>query len=173
MLIFDIKTNIRNISNLKYFNVFEYCTLNILLVQWSSGHEYQFFLWINCFCTLMPYPCSGYGLISKLADYIQKRRGEPGLFSFEHNLLPKLIQIFFTSTWTWHKPRLSTQLNIYVQIYIKLGIKVQFNWVERLGFSKYLLSSASQFNTYVTEKKSTGKPIFISDQSEQQTRPGH
>ena len=31
-------------------------------------------------------------LISNLAtDYIQKRRGEPGLFSFEHNLSPNLI----------------------------------------------------------------------------------
>ena len=31
-------------------------------------------------------------LISNLAtDYIQKRRGEPGLFSFEYNLSPKLI----------------------------------------------------------------------------------
>ena len=26
-----------------------------------------------------------------VTDYIQKRRGEPGLFSFEYNLLPKLI----------------------------------------------------------------------------------
>ena len=24
-------------------------------------------------------------------DYIQKRRGEPGLFSFEYNLLPKIL----------------------------------------------------------------------------------
>ena len=31
-------------------------------------------------------------LISNLAtDYIQKRKGEPGLFSFEYNLSPKLI----------------------------------------------------------------------------------
>ena len=31
-------------------------------------------------------------LISNLAtDYIQKRRGEPGLFSFEYNLSPNLI----------------------------------------------------------------------------------
>ena len=29
-----------------------------------------------------------------VTDYIQKRRGEPGLFSFEHNLLPKLISNF-------------------------------------------------------------------------------
>ena len=32
----------------------------------------------------MPYPCN-----NLLTDYIQKRRGEPGLFSFEYNLLPK------------------------------------------------------------------------------------
>ena len=31
-------------------------------------------------------------LISNLAtDYVQKRRGEPGLFSFGYNLSPKLI----------------------------------------------------------------------------------
>ena len=30
-----------------------------------------------------------------VADYIQKRRGEPGLFSFEYNLLPKLISNFY------------------------------------------------------------------------------
>jgi hypothetical protein len=30
-------------------------------------------------------------------DYIQKRRGEPGLFSFEYSLLPKLI-LYFTTT---------------------------------------------------------------------------
>ena len=43
-------------------------------------------------CTLMPYPCSHFTLISNLVtDYIQKRRGEPCLFSFEYNLLPKLI----------------------------------------------------------------------------------
>ena len=34
-------------------------------------------------------------LISNLvSDYIQKRKGEPGLFSFEYNLLPKLISNF-------------------------------------------------------------------------------
>ena len=34
-------------------------------------------------------------LISNLAtDYMQKRRGEPGLFSFEYNLLPNLISNF-------------------------------------------------------------------------------
>ena len=39
---------------------------------------------------LMPYPCSGSNFISNLVtNYIQKRRGEPGLF--EYNLLPKLI----------------------------------------------------------------------------------
>ena len=36
-------------------------------------------------------------LISILVtDCIQKRRGEPGLFSFEYNLLPNQI---FTTTW--------------------------------------------------------------------------
>jgi hypothetical protein len=29
-----------------------------------------------------------------ITDYIQKRRGEPGLFSFENNVLPKLISNF-------------------------------------------------------------------------------
>ena len=35
-------------------------------------------------------------LISNLVtDYFQKRRGEPGLFSFKYNLLPKLISNFY------------------------------------------------------------------------------
>jgi hypothetical protein len=35
-------------------------------------------------------------LISNLVtDYIQKKREEPGLFSFEYNLLPKLISNFY------------------------------------------------------------------------------
>ena len=35
-------------------------------------------------------------MISNLVtDYIQKRRGEPGLFSFEYDLLPKLISNFY------------------------------------------------------------------------------
>ena len=33
-------------------------------------------------------------------DYIQKRRGEPGLFSFEYNLLPKLI----SNCYALHEP---------------------------------------------------------------------
>ena len=41
---------------------------------------------------LMPGPCSGNNLISILVtDYIQKRRGQALLFSFEYNLLPNLI----------------------------------------------------------------------------------
>ena len=45
---------------------------------------------------IMPYPCSGQNLISNLVtDYIQKRRGEPGLFSFEYNLLQKMISNFY------------------------------------------------------------------------------
>ena len=51
---------------------------------------------IFCIGILMPGPCSGWNLISNLvADYIQKRRRDPGLFSFEHNLLPKLISNFY------------------------------------------------------------------------------
>ena len=46
------------------------------------------------FC-LMPGPCSGKKLISILVtDYIQKRRGQARLFSFEYNLLPNLISNF-------------------------------------------------------------------------------
>jgi hypothetical protein len=37
----------------------------------------------------MPGPCSGKNLISILiTDYIQERRGQALLFSFEYNLLP-------------------------------------------------------------------------------------
>ena len=43
----------------------------------------------------MPGPCSGKKLISILVtDYIQKRRGQALLFSFEYNLLPNLISNF-------------------------------------------------------------------------------
>ena len=43
----------------------------------------------------MPGPCSGKNLISILVtDYIQKRRGQALLFSFEYNLLPNLISDF-------------------------------------------------------------------------------
>ena len=46
--------------------------------------------------SIMPYPCSGKNLISNLVtDYIQKRRGEPCLFSSEYNLIPKLISNFY------------------------------------------------------------------------------
>ena len=41
---------------------------------------------------LCPIHVVTYTLISNLStDYIQKRRGEPGLFSFEYNLSPNLI----------------------------------------------------------------------------------
>ena len=44
---------------------------------------------------LMPGPCSVKNLISILVtDYIQKRRGQALLFSFEYDLLPKLISNF-------------------------------------------------------------------------------
>jgi hypothetical protein len=43
----------------------------------------------------MPGPCSGKNLITVLVtDYIQKRRGQALLFSFEYNLLPNLISNF-------------------------------------------------------------------------------
>ena len=43
----------------------------------------------------MPGPCSGKSLISILVtDYIQKRRGQAHLFSFEYNLLPNLLSNF-------------------------------------------------------------------------------
>ena len=38
---------------------------------------------------IMPDPCSGKNLLTSLVtDYIQKRRGEPGLFSFGYNSSP-------------------------------------------------------------------------------------
>ena len=41
---------------------------------------------------LCPIHVVTFTLISNLAtDYIQKRRGDPGLFSFEYNLSPNLI----------------------------------------------------------------------------------
>ena len=44
----------------------------------------------------MPGPCSGKNLISILVtDYIQKRRGEPGHFSFEYNMSHTKIYIKF------------------------------------------------------------------------------
>ena len=48
-------------------------------------------------------PCSGKSLISIFAtDYIQKRRSQALLFSFEYNLLPNLISIL-TTTWIRRK----------------------------------------------------------------------
>ena len=45
--------------------------------------------------TLMPGPCSGKNLISiLLTEYIQRRRGQALLLSFEYNLLPNLISNF-------------------------------------------------------------------------------
>ena len=80
---------------------------NIRLVTWSISLEFP--LWI-CVChglitelnsessfelinrDLCPIHVVTFTLISNLAtDYIQKRRGEPGLFSFEYNMSPKLI----------------------------------------------------------------------------------
>ena len=50
--------------------------------QWGAGNVYL----------LCPIHVVTFTLISNLAtDYIQKRRGEPGLFSFEYNLSRKLI----------------------------------------------------------------------------------
>ena len=44
----------------------------------------------------MPGPGSGKNLLTTLVtDYIQKRREEPGPFSFEYNLLPKLLTDFY------------------------------------------------------------------------------
>ena len=44
----------------------------------------------------MPGPCNGKNCIPILVtDYIQERRGEPGLLSFEYNMLPKLISNFY------------------------------------------------------------------------------
>ena len=57
----------------------------------------QFGWWISATILLQclhlcPIHVVTFTLISKLAtDYIQKRRGEPDLFSFEYNLLPNLI----------------------------------------------------------------------------------
>ena len=68
----------------------------ILLLQAEQSHKMATVFthtgpwWKNChFC---PIHIVTFTLISNLAtDYIQKRRGEPGLFSFEYNLSPKLI----------------------------------------------------------------------------------
>ena len=54
---------------------------------------------------LMPYLCSGSNFISNLVtNQIQKRRGEPGLFYFEYNLLPKLISNFYALHWPGISP---------------------------------------------------------------------
>ena len=62
----------------------------------------------------MPYPYSGLDLVSNLVtDYIQKRRGEPGVFFFEYILLPKLISIFLLL----HGPLLTVVLIFYKNEY--------------------------------------------------------
>ena len=56
--------------------------------KWSLSYQ-LLTPWFILFCTIHVVTFS---LISNLAtDYIQKRRGQPGLFSFEYNLSPKLI----------------------------------------------------------------------------------
>ena len=56
--------------------------LQVLLQQWGASNVYL----------LCPIHVVTFTLISNLAtDYIQKKRREPGLFSFENNLSPKLI----------------------------------------------------------------------------------
>ena len=43
----------------------------------------------------MPDPCRGLFLLTTLVtDSIQKRRGQPGLFTFRYKLLPKLLTDF-------------------------------------------------------------------------------
>ena len=67
---------------------------------------------------LYPYALSMYWLKFDIKFgnrlYIQKRRGEPGLFSFEYNLLPKLTSNFYAL----HVPGISLfltsfQINLY------------------------------------------------------------
>ena len=62
----------------------------------KSGHEKLKFkvYWLGqpIFLPFCPIHVVTFTLISNfVTDYIQKRKGEPGLFSFEYNLLPKLI----------------------------------------------------------------------------------
>ena len=55
-------------------------------------------------------------LISNLVtDYIQKRRGEPGLFSFEYNMLPKNDIKVKVTTWIGHLSLLKSKAS-YLQI---------------------------------------------------------
>ena len=52
------------------------CQKQLIFILIISTLEYSF--------QFLPYPCSGWNLISNLVtDYILKRRGEPGLSSFE------------------------------------------------------------------------------------------
>ena len=60
-----------------------WCHLAAKLKKWKPDLHFR------ALCPIHVVTCT---LISNLVtDYIQKRRGEPGLFSFEFNLLPKLI----------------------------------------------------------------------------------
>ena len=80
--------------------------------------------------TLMPGPCSGKNLISILVtDFIQKRRGQALLFSFEYNLLPNLITNFNHYMDRANDPRLCCSFCIQV-----VSSKVQY-------FQKILLMS--------------------------------
>ena len=57
----------------------------------------------------MPSHVVTFTLISNLVtDFIQKRRAEPGLFSFEYNPSPKLIKV---TTWIGHMTMIIVQKN--------------------------------------------------------------
>ena len=75
----DIIDNNTNFAKLSSAKCFVFITVNLITRKLNSKH-------------LCPIHVVTFTLISNLAtDYIQKRRGEPGLFSFEYNLSPNLI----------------------------------------------------------------------------------
>ena len=77
-----------------------------------------------------PDPSSSKNILATLVtDYIPKRRGELGLFSFEYNLLPKLLTDFY---YYMDQPLSS--------LYYELTKKAQFKKTNCLNIYRKILS---------------------------------
>ena len=106
MILMQKICNLINILNLFTVYLAELCHYHVLQLRfeppkknWVDDTYFEYYwtnthfkAWAIYVCPLCPIHVVTFTLISNLAtDYIQKRRGEPGLFSFEYNLLPNLI----------------------------------------------------------------------------------
>ena len=110
----------------------------------------------------MPGPCSGKNLISIfLIDYIQKRRCQALLFSFEYNLLPNLISNFnhyiaFGDIQIWH---LNTEWRVILKVEIIL-IRI-WSGKNPLKFWRHLWMPPTVRGVWVHETRTVCFPNLI------------